>query len=135
MNMEIDITTFVSEIDTWGFSGSIATHGANAGPDTWGNALAEADQAPLLTSGKQLQALRDHVEAMGFGEDVQSYGAKECNALFIQLIAGDMRESGMDGIDVADFDWEAYEAECQEGSISGNIFKGDDGKIYYSLSH
>lgn len=132
--MEIDITKFVSETDTWGLSGSIATHGANAGPDTWGNALREANQAPLLTTDEQLQALRDYIQETGFSEDVQSYGAKECNALFIQLIAGDMRESGMDGTDLDEFDWEAYEVQCQKGSISGNIFKSGD-KIYYLLSH
>lgn len=137
--MEIDITDFVTYGETWGFSGSVATHGANAAQSTWNAAKAEASRSPLLTTEEQLQALRDHVQAMGFGEEVQSYDAEACNALFIQLISGDMRENGMDECDIDDFDWSAYYERASEGQISGNMFKGDVegsdgfGRVFYTL--
>jgi hypothetical protein len=145
--MEIDITDFVKDENGWLYSGSIATHGANAAKETWSNALEQAASKPLLTTEIELQALRDHVQAMGFGEDVQSYDADQCNALFIQLISGDMREAGMDGYDLTGedddlaFDWEAYHADVEAGQISGNIYRGDIegeesfGRIFYSLSN
>ena len=54
--------------------------------------------------------------------------------MFIQLIAGDMRECGMDDCDLEDFDWAGYEARASEGQISGNIFKADDGRIFYAFN-
>src|SRR5258707_437261 len=47
--MEIDITDFVTNAETWDFSGSVATHGPNAGPNTWANAKRETASSPLLT--------------------------------------------------------------------------------------
>lgn len=46
--MEINITRFVIDTDTWDFSGSVATHGANAGRDTWRAALVQAKGEPRL---------------------------------------------------------------------------------------
>lgn len=137
--MEIDITNFVKNAETWDFSGSIATHGPNAAKNTWNNAKREAATSPLLTTEEQLQALRDHVQSMGFGDEVQTYPADECNVLFIQLISGDMRENGMEDCDIDDFDWSAYQERIQEGQISGNIFICDIpdhehfGHIFYCL--
>jgi hypothetical protein len=145
--MDIDIPDFVKNEDGWLYSGSVATHGANAAKQTWSNALKQAASKPLLTTEEQLQALRDHVQAMGFGEDVQSYDADQCNALFIQLISGDMREAQMDDYDLTGedediaFDWGEYYERVSEGQISGNIFRGDVegsegfGRIFYTLSN
>lgn len=33
-----------------------------------------------------------------------------------------------------EIDWEEYEVQASAGRISGNLFRGDDGKIYFSLS-
>jgi hypothetical protein len=132
--MEIKITRFFENAEAFDFSASRAERGQNAGPETWRNAMTEAASAPILTTEEQLQALRDHVQGMGFGDEVQTYDATQCNALFIQLISGDMREaeslaSGDDG----DMDWTKYEAVASEGTISGSMFKGTDGEIYYNL--
>jgi hypothetical protein len=137
--MEIDITDFITGTDTWEFSGSIATHGQDAARNTWSNAMREAGNNLLLTTDEQLQALRDHVEGMGFGAEVQAYDTVQCNALFIQLIAGHMRECGMDEIDLDEFDWDAYQQQVEHGNISGNIYRGDVegspgyGRIFYYL--
>lgn len=133
--MEINITRFVTECDPFNFSASQAERGDNVGPETWSNAKTEAAREPLLTSPEQLDALRDYVGGFGAWEDdeIAAWSANECNALFIQLVSGEMREAGMDDVDVEDFDWEKYERSAENGNISGNIFRAADGQIYYCL--
>lgn len=131
--MEIDITTFVLNADPFQYSGNKLEHGQDAGRITWNNAKAHArDHAPLLTTDEQLQAFRDHARGMGFSEadDMAHWTEIELNALFVQLISGDMREAGMDACDIDEFDWNEYESNEQ---IARNIFKGIDGRIYYYL--
>ncbi len=136
---QIDITEFVTYGETWDFTGSVATHGPNAGPNTWNAAKKEAASNPLLKTEEHLQALRDHVQAMGFGHDVQTYDAVQCNALFIQLVSGDLREMGLEDCEVDEFDWIAHSERAQAGEISSNIYKCDldgsieYGRIFYSL--
>lgn len=133
--MEIDITTFLAQADPFEFSASRAERGQNAGPETWRNALNEAASAPLLATEAELRALRDHVQAMGFSEDVQAYGAQECNALFIQLISGDLREaqSLVSGDGPAGIDWRKYERLASKGTIGGTLFATDEGRVFYTL--
>jgi hypothetical protein len=129
--MEINITRFVINADPFDFSASRAERGDNAGRVTWNNAKAEGESSPLLITPEQLEALRDHVRGYGAWdkEEIAAWSDAECNALFIQLISGDMREAGMDECDIEDFDWYEY----QQGSISGRIYKGDDNQIYFYL--
>lgn len=133
--MEINITSFVNDEDPFDYSASRAERGDNAGPETWNNAK---NQAPLLLdTSEKIEALRDYVKDFGAwdSEEIAAWDDNECNALFIQLISGDMREAGMDEVDLEDFDWEEYERRAKQGTISGNIYRGDDGQIYYSLCH
>jgi hypothetical protein len=134
--MEIDITSFITGTDTWAFSGSVATHGANAGPNTWNAAKDQASREPLLNTEEELDALLNWAKETGAwdAEERASWSKEEINALFIQLIAGDMRECGMDAVDLEGFDWAEYEARASEGQISGNIFKADDGRIFYAFN-
>jgi hypothetical protein len=138
--MEIDITDFFKNAEPAEFSASRAELGDNVGRITWDNAKAEAASAPLLTSDDELQALRDHAQSMGFGADVQAYGAEECNALFIQLVSGDMREleslcMGDDG----EINWTEARALSEQGTIGGSIYPCDIeghesfGRIFYYL--
>ena len=123
--MEIDITAFFENADPFEFSHSRAEGGANAGPQTWANAKEEAQRSPLLTTPEQLDALRSYVREFGAWseEEIAAWGPIECNALFIQLISGDL--------DREEPDWDAYEAD---DSLTHNIFKAGNDKIYYSLS-
>jgi hypothetical protein len=134
MTMEIDITTFFSEAEPWNFSASVAERGRNAGPETWNNAMEEGAKSPLLTTPEQIEALRDHVQ--GFGawerEEIAAWTPVECNALFIQLVSGDMREGNLDN-DPDDSDWADYERRAEAGNCRGRIWRGDDSKIYYYL--
>ena len=133
--MDIDITRFVMESEPFNFSASIAEMGQDAGRITWNNAKESAKDSPLLESAEQLQALRDHMR--GFGawdeDEIAGWDADECNAIFIQLISGDMRESGMDGVPMDEFDWNQYEIDIQAGQIAGRIGLWDDGRIGYYL--
>ncbi len=116
--MEIDITRFFNEADPSEFSASRAERGQNAGPKTWANAKTEAAKSPLLTTPEQLEALRRYVQDFGAWseEEIAAWDDVECNATFIQLVSGDMREAGAEG-------------------DGGNSYRGDDGRVYYSLSH
>lgn len=128
--MEIDITRFFKEADAFEFSHSIAEGGKNAGKETWQAALNEGASAPLLSTPEQLEALREYVK--GFGawsdEEISAWSEAECNALFIQLISGDMREAGLDS-DPAETEWLKYEAN---ENAAYNIYRsGSD--VFYSL--
>lgn len=135
--MEIDVTNFFKNAEACEFSASRAELGDDASRITWSNARREAAETPLLTTDDELQALRDHVQSMGFGDDVQAYGAEECNALFIQLVSGDMREleslcMGDDG----EIDWTEAHSLTEEGTIGGNLYRGDGfGRIFYYLGN
>ena len=133
--MEIDITDFVTDADAFEFSASRIERGDNAGPETWANAKAEAAAWPMLDTEDKLDAMRDWARASG-GWDAKeraAFDATDLNALFIQLVSGDMREMGLDDAFLDEFDWSEYEARCNAGEFFGQIFKTDDGRIYYSL--
>ena len=133
--MEIDITLFVTEADPFEFSASRAERGDNAGRDTWNNAKRQGGEAPLLTTAEQLDAFRDYVRGFGAWEDdeINAWSETECNALFVQMISGDMREAGFDEVDLEDFDWPEYERRAEQGTISGRIYHGDNDRIYYYI--
>lgn len=130
--MEIDITDFFEHADPFNFSASIVERGQNAGPETWGNARREAAEAPLLTTPEQLDALRAHVKGFGAWSEkaIDAWDDRYCNALFIQLISGDIRAA----FDDAEPDWKDYQRRAENGQCSGNLFKAADGRVYYDLS-
>ena len=129
--MEIDITSFFENADPFEFSHSVAEGGPNAGPETWRAALREASESPLLTTHEQLDALRDHMRGYGAWEDdeIDAWSPEECNALFIQLVSGDIREAGLDGLSIDEIDREAYEKFCEDQG--GALTFSDDRAFYY----
>lgn len=110
--------------------------GENAGANTWNAAKEHAAsmRPPLLATDEALAAFRDWVKDFGAWseEEITAWDATECNALFIQFIAGDVREAGAD--DLESLDWDEYENDCQSGRIAGNLFRSEDGQIFYTLS-
>lgn len=121
--MNINITRFFFNECPRDYSASVAEIGANAGADTWRAAL-ECEPAMLATE-EQLQALRDHVRGFGAWEDIDAWTAQELNALFVQLVSGDMREDDVSpGVD-----WEAY---YRRDDTRGTMFESD-GEVFYSL--
>lgn len=134
--MEIDITSFFNEADAYNFSASAAEMGDDAGRITWSNAMREASETALLSTDEELDALRAYVKDFGAWEDeeIDGWDADHCNALFIQLISGDMREierscMGDDG----EVNWTEYERLSEQGTIAGNLYRGTGGRIYYYL--
>lgn len=199
--MEINITSLL-DLPAFNLSHSRAEGGENAGRNSWQAAMDQAEETALLDTPEKLEAFRDWVADTGaWDEDERNaWTPQECNALFLQWIAGDVRqcpaildgvtfeertttesrwkdgrfidqgtaewwydvldESGNDNEDFGPFptrsaayknhagharppraesleeiDWLEYEAQASEGSISSNLFRADDGTVYFSLSH
>jgi len=127
--MEIDITDFFTTEYPGDYSNSVANLGQDAAKITW-NAAMECDHNLIDTDDKRA-ALRAHVAGLGAwdSEEIAEWTDQECNALFIQLVSGDMQESPMDD----NWDWDDYEQLSEDGQCSGRIFRGHDGRVYYEL--
>lgn len=122
--MEINITQFYNDANPATYSASMAELGDNAGRITWNNAMG----APaLLDTPDKLEAMRAWAKSSGGWDDAEiaAWSDLELNALFIQLVSGDIREKeGMT--------WEEYQALSEAGTVSGALFEAD-GQIYYIL--
>ena len=134
--MEININQLVSE-DLFQFSHSAYEGGENAGQNTWNAAKEAGKDSPILQTPEQLQALRDYVKGFGAWEDeeIAAWDDAECNALFLQLVSGDVREAGWDSLDEAEWDDEGVLIDSHTGERSENctVCRGDDGNFYFSL--
>jgi hypothetical protein len=132
--MEININQyFENELCPSDFSASANEMGNNAGALTWAYSNEEVEDTILLVTFEQFAAFIAHMESMGmdFSDDDKPMNGTELNALFIQLISGDIRES--EGLDQSPINWELYEEESREGQIASNIFLSDDDNVYYYL--
>jgi hypothetical protein len=132
--MEIEITT-LSGMNCFTLSHSAYEGGENAGQNTWNASKKEAENTQLLNTPEKLEAMRDFAsESGGWNrEEIAAWSDNELNALFLQWIAGDVRELGADSLD--EIDWDEAEEMQSEGQASSNIFKADDGKIYFNLGN
>lgn len=132
--MQIDITS-LSAADLFTFSHSAAEGGEDAGRNTWKAALADAStrRPPLLATPEAIEAFKDWVKDSGgwTKDEIDAWTDEECNALFLQWVAGDVREAGYDSLE--EIDWDEYESQASEGRISGNIYRAAVGRIYFSL--
>lgn len=138
--MYIDITSLL-ELDCFPLSHSAAEGGDNAGRNTWNASKEQAKETPLLDTEEKLEAMREFARSSGgwTREEVEAWSADEVNALFLQWIAGDVRQSpaveGGRADSLSEIDWEEYEIQASEGRISSNLSKGDDGRIYFYLGN
>jgi len=129
--MEIKITEFFKSAAPMDFSASIAEIGENAGEQTWRAALEEAEDTQLLINQEQIEAFREFATNSGIS-DAFSFTNEELQALFIQWIAGDMREMGLKrSSDFDSINWEEIEEAQKQGQIPSNIFRGIDDEIYF----
>jgi hypothetical protein len=124
--MEIKITDFFNFADPAEYSASRVELGDNAGAITW-NAANNADFL-LLDNADKLDAMRTWARASGGWNDdeIAALNDTELNALFIQLISGDILEKGSHS-------WDEYAALSEAGTVSGCLFVGIDNDIYYYL--
>jgi hypothetical protein len=132
--MEINITS-LANLNCFDLSRSIAEAGPNAGPQSWQNAKEQAEETPLLNDAEKLQAFRDWIKDFGAwdAEEIAAMSDNDLNALFLQWVAGDTRKAGADSL--AEIDWLEYEKQAETGQVSSNLFKDENGEIYFSLNH
>jgi hypothetical protein len=124
--MELNITHLMERSDDmYLYSASAAELGEDAGRITWRNAMDSAEIPPPLLTDDQLPEFRDYIREFGAWSDeaIDSWDAQNCNALCLQMIAGDIRERQA----FADDD----DLERYEENFGGRIFEADDGQWYY----
>jgi hypothetical protein len=135
-NMEINVTKFVQSMDerplgSRTFFASVAELGPSAGKFTWANAKAQAEEAPFLTTEAHLTEARAYFREFGAWskEELAAMDAIELNALLIQEITAQVRETGLYPLG------EEYEKASEAGQVSGNLYLADDGEIYFYMGH
>ena len=128
LKMELDITDFFNNAAPKDYSASRVEIGDNAGTITWKAACDDSEEYPLLDDEEKKEAFRVFIEGFGAWDagEIAAMDNVELNALCIQLVAGDIREAGLD---VPSPDWLKYESS----ENAGRIYKGGDGKIYFSI--
>ena len=130
--MEINITDFFYTGQAHLYSASKVELGENAGKLTWLNALGYANKHRMLDTEDQLEAFRQFVKETGgwTQEEMSHWTNHELNALFVQFVAGDMREARLD---TPLPDWEQYEIDAMEGRVSSRFFKSEDNQVFYDI--
>src|SRR4030067_1527725 len=95
--MELNITEVFNTIKPTDYSASAAEIGANAGPATWRAAVGDSPDYMLLDDEDKRKAFKGHIRGFGAWDDgeITAWSDVELNALFLQLLAGDMREAGL----------------------------------------
>lgn len=133
--MDLKISDFFRTADPSSYSASAAELGRDAEYTTWYNAM-NADFL-LLDSEEKRRAFRAFVlESGGWDEDeVGAWSDEVLNALCIQWVASEMREPvGFELCkDTTAEQWKDYEKQSEDGTISGLIFKGTDGEVYFYI--
>lgn len=135
---ELDISNIIRSDDFVPFdlSNNRATLGDDAGKLTWNASKEAAQSIPLLDTDEKKEAFRSFVGESGGWDDeeIAAWNDMELNALCLQWIAGDIREAFGDE-EPSEWDWEQYEQDCQAGQVSSRLFKGMDGKVYFSIGN
>jgi len=141
--MEINITKLFKNCNTTDFSDSVANSGdSEIGRTTWNRALFTRKYKPLFDA-KNLQIVKDYITGFGGWTDgeIDKWDYNTVQALLLQMIAGDIAEfDWIMGEYFDDWDrktckpdWDIWEKAGKDGVVSGNLFEGMDGEIYYSL--
>ena len=84
-----------------------------------------------MKTPEQIQEAKDYLKGFGAwsGEEIAGWSDAEVQAMVVQNIAVRIRE--MEHFDT----YEAFKKAAQQGSVSGEIYKGDDGELACVLSH
>ena len=130
--MEINITGFFHTGQAHLYSASKVELGENAGKLTWLNALGYANKHRMLDTEDQLETFRAFVKDTGgwTQEEISHWTNQELNALFVQFVACDIREAGLDKPYP---DWEQYEIDAMEGRVSSRFFMSDNNQVFYDI--
>lgn len=131
--MELNITTILDTITPRDYSASVMELGQNAGAITWAHACDDA----LELFGDQFDRKEFDAYFAGFGawsdDELSAHTDRESAALMLQFIAGDIRECEFQDwpAQFTDAWWEEYENASNIGTVSGRLFRCDDGTICY----
>lgn len=135
--MEIDITDFFNNAAPMDYSASVAEIGRDAGPSTWRAANDDSGEYPIIDTDEKREAFRSFVRSAGAWSDdeINAWSDTEINALAIQWVSCDMREvpDVEMGPGMSADDWAEYQSMSEAGIVSGSLFKGIDGRIYWQI--
>lgn len=129
--MEIDVTHMVADADDMiELSGSRLEHGCDASRITWNNAQTYAADRPLLTTDDMRDAARAHFREYGAwsADEIAAWSDNELQAITCQDVAAAIRE-----MEVTNGDYDEYMRLCESGTLSGRLYKGDNGRWYFYL--
>jgi hypothetical protein len=132
--MELDITDFFKTAAPADYSASAAELGQDAGRITWRHACEDSPDHMLLDTEDKRDAFRAHVKGFGAwtAEEIAARSDVELNALCLQMVSGDMREADI-GPESDAADWNRYQRDAESGRVSGRIYQGGDGRVYYYI--
>ena len=131
--MEIDITDWIAQTDPSMLSGSVAELGPQAGKITWQNSCDAVSDFNPLPDADALQEFREWLKPWGAWSDdeIAAMSDTHLRALCLQWIAGDWRECFGDAVP----DWDEYETRAADGQCPSSFYQGDDGSIYWDMTH
>ncbi len=126
--MNIDITEFFNNARMIDYSASAAEIRQDAVQVTWGAAMADSAEYPLLRTEAERQEYRDNLREYGAWDDAEVNGMtdQQLNALCMQFVAGDIRESGLTPGSTG-ADW----CEAHDSGDAGRLCQSAYGRIYY----
>lgn len=124
-----DVTHLADE-DCGLLSGSVAELGSNAGAITWRNSVEMGKSHPLVTS-EDADEVRDYFRAYGAWtkKEIDQWTLEDLNGLVTQEAASGFRE--FEAFD----SYEEYQAAAEQGSVSANLWRGEDGRWTLALCH
>jgi hypothetical protein len=139
--MQINITSLLSApaFVPFDLSNNRATLGDNAGKLTWdaSKECATDEETPcLLNTEEKRDAFRAFVRGFGAWDDeeIAAWDDAELYALFLQWIAGDIREAFGDALP-DEWDWEVYEENAEAGRVSSRLWRDKAGAVFFDLSN
>ena len=133
--MELNITKFFNDACPKDYSASCHEIGQDAANATWTAAIEDATDYNFIDTEDKRAEFRAYVKTFGAWDqtEIDAWSHTELNALFIQLISGDMREACAYDDETGTMDWEQYEKDSEAGQCGGNLFRGVDGQVWYQF--
>ncbi len=87
----------------------------------------------MLDTEDKLDAMRDHLAGYGAWEreEIDSWDGDKLESMLIQEIAAKLREAGFNDPD--SFDAAEMNRQLEAGRVSGCLYPGEDGRVYFHL--
>lgn len=84
----------------------------------------------MLKTDEERDAARAHMREYGAwdAEEIAAWSEDELQGIIVQDVASAIRE-----MEVAGGDYAEYERLCEEGTCSGRLSRGDNGRWYFYL--